>query len=141
MSTWKLNWEVSTLTEVLVNPNWQRPPWELKCPNSICMCLLCRDFFIFFLFIFFVLCFLLLPSPHDIREAINYWELEEDQWLDRMAWQLEIGKYWSTENLIHIYIHTAPTWLLQLMKAAVPAESYVIHLSSASLFSCDVYGQ
>ena len=30
---------------------------------------------------------------------------------------------------------------LQLMKAAVPAESYVIHLSSASLFSCDVYGQ
>jgi hypothetical protein len=30
---------------------------------------------------------------------------------------------------------------LQLMKAAVPAESYVIHLSSASLVSCDVYGQ
>ena len=30
---------------------------------------------------------------------------------------------------------------LQLMKAAVPAESYVIHLSYASLFSCDVYGQ
>ena len=29
----------------------------------------------------------------------------------------------------------------QLMKAAVPAESYVIHLSSASLVSCDVYGQ
>ena len=29
----------------------------------------------------------------------------------------------------------------KLMKAAVPAESYVIHLSSASLFSCDVYGQ
>ena len=27
------------------------------------------------------------------------------------------------------------------VKAAVPAESYVIHLSSASLFSCDVYGQ
>ena len=25
------------------------------------------------------------------------------------------------------------------MKAAVPAESYVIHLSSASLVSCDVY--
>ena len=30
---------------------------------------------------------------------------------------------------------------LQLMKAAVPAENYVIHLSSASLVSCDVYGQ
>ena len=30
---------------------------------------------------------------------------------------------------------------LQLTKAAVPAESYAIHLSSASLFSCDVYGQ
>ena len=30
---------------------------------------------------------------------------------------------------------------LQLMKAAVPAESYVIHLSSLSLVSCDVYGQ
>ena len=30
---------------------------------------------------------------------------------------------------------------LQLMKAAVLAESSVIHLSSASLFSCDVYGQ
>ena len=27
------------------------------------------------------------------------------------------------------------------MKAAVPAESYVIHLSSASLVSCDVYWQ
>jgi len=27
------------------------------------------------------------------------------------------------------------------MKAAVPAETSVIHLSSASLFSCDVYGQ
>ena len=34
-----------------------------------------------------------------------------------------------------------PALRLQLMKAAVPAESYVIHLSSASLFSCDVYGQ
>ena len=29
----------------------------------------------------------------------------------------------------------------ELMKAAVPAESYVIHLSSVSLVSCDVYGQ
>ena len=28
-----------------------------------------------------------------------------------------------------------------LPTAAVPAESYVIHLSSASLVSCDVYGQ
>ena len=31
--------------------------------------------------------------------------------------------------------------VIKLMKAAVPAESYVIHLSSASLVSCDVYGQ
>ena len=31
--------------------------------------------------------------------------------------------------------------IVQLMKAAVPAESYAIHLSSASLVSCDVYGQ
>ena len=31
--------------------------------------------------------------------------------------------------------------VVQLMKAAVPAESYIIHLSSASLVSCDVYGQ
>ena len=30
---------------------------------------------------------------------------------------------------------------LQLMKATVSAESYVIHLSSASLVSCDVYEQ
>ena len=30
---------------------------------------------------------------------------------------------------------------LQLMKAAVLAESYAIHLSSACLVSCDVYGQ
>jgi len=27
------------------------------------------------------------------------------------------------------------------MKATVPAENYVIHLSSASLVSCDIYGQ
>jgi len=27
------------------------------------------------------------------------------------------------------------------LHSAVPAESYVIHLSSASLVSCDVYGQ
>ena len=44
------------------------------------------------------------------------------------------------------YLKTDTTFLhykivLQLMKAAVPAESYVIHLSSASLVSCDVYGQ
>ena len=31
--------------------------------------------------------------------------------------------------------------LHQLMKAAVPAKSYAIHHSSASLVSCDVYGQ
>ena len=41
--------------------------------------------------------------------------------------------------IIRVWIkHILP---LQLMKAAMPAESYVIHLSSASLFSCDVYRQ
>ena len=39
------------------------------------------------------------------------------------------------------YLATARRHPLQLMKAAVPAESYVIHFSSASLVSCDVYGQ
>ena len=41
----------------------------------------------------------------------------------------------------HCGLHQLQRKTLQLMKAAVPAESYVIHLSSASLVSCDVYGQ
>ena len=42
---------------------------------------------------------------------------------------------------LHLKVTIISCLPLQLMKAAVPAESYVIHLSSASLVSCDVYGQ
>ena len=53
----------------------------------------------------------------------------------------EYGTYLATARRHRRRIKMQKRKPLQLMKAAVPAESYVIHLSSASLFSCDVYGQ
>ena len=53
----------------------------------------------------------------------------------------ECGTYLATARRHRRRLKMQKRDELQLMKAAVPAENYVIHLSSASLVSCDVYGQ
>ena len=52
-----------------------------------------------------------------------------------------VNEEWKLKNMEVLLLIDLFDLPLQLMKAAVPAKSYVIHLSSASLVSCDVYGQ
>ena len=70
-----------------------------------------------------------LTSTENVPIRISLWGYRETTSRTELL-------YIDTIEVLYITLYP-----LQLMKAAVPAESYVIHLSSASLFSCDVYGQ